>query len=116
MNETLAVADITFGVSSDFSNSGVGRATKKVHRRLNLPADTEDETVDGNGRKIEETDTPKLSYKRFCSFVMYSLMLCNNQNSSFISFEITNLFTKPENLNHIGIWLKLSQMLKVLLI
>ncbi|KAH1065705.1 hypothetical protein J1N35_030692 [Gossypium stocksii] len=58
MNETLAVADFTFGVSSNVSDSGVGQATKKVPRRLNLPVDTEDATVDRNGRKIQETDTP----------------------------------------------------------
>ncbi|MFQ6665479.1 hypothetical protein Gotur_032205 [Gossypium turneri] len=37
------------------SNSGVVRATKKVHSRTELPPDTDDPTVDGNGQKVQES-------------------------------------------------------------
>lgn len=49
--------------SPNVSNSSVGQATKKVRRRSDLPVDTKDLTVDGNERKIQETYTPRLSYK-----------------------------------------------------
>ncbi|MBA0752022.1 hypothetical protein Gogos_000903 [Gossypium gossypioides] len=40
-------------------NSGVGRSTKKVRTRSDLPPESEDPTVDRNGQKIQGFDLPK---------------------------------------------------------
>ncbi|MBA0743084.1 hypothetical protein Gogos_005803, partial [Gossypium gossypioides] len=51
------------GANPSGSNSGVGRATKKVHSKTELPLDTDDPTVDGNGQKVQESEVPRVSYK-----------------------------------------------------
>ncbi|PPD89099.1 hypothetical protein GOBAR_DD13954 [Gossypium barbadense] len=45
------------------SNSGIGRATKRVRRRPKIPLDTDDPMVDENGRKVQSLSESKASYK-----------------------------------------------------
>ncbi|MFQ6642946.1 hypothetical protein Gotur_018438, partial [Gossypium turneri] len=45
------------------SNSGVGRATKKVRTRLNLTLDKDDSTVDSNGQQTQISRFTKALYK-----------------------------------------------------
>ncbi|KAG8474180.1 hypothetical protein CXB51_034062 [Gossypium anomalum] len=59
------------GPNPSVSNNGVGRATNKVRLRTELPSDTNDPTVDGNGQKVQESEVPKASYK--------STLLCASQ-------------------------------------
>ncbi|MBA0572737.1 hypothetical protein Golob_003060, partial [Gossypium lobatum] len=54
MGETLSVADFVIDVYPAVSNTDNGRATKKVRRWPDLPPDTNDPTVDENGRKLLE--------------------------------------------------------------
>ncbi|MBA0550172.1 hypothetical protein Golob_021140, partial [Gossypium lobatum] len=42
---------------------GVARVTIKVRRRTELPPDSNDPRVDGDGRKVLEDSLPKMSYK-----------------------------------------------------
>ncbi|MBA0804442.1 hypothetical protein Gohar_004026, partial [Gossypium harknessii] len=49
------IVEFMVGVNPSGSNSGVVRATKKVHSRTELPPDTDDPTVDGNGQKVQES-------------------------------------------------------------
>ncbi|MBA0655243.1 hypothetical protein Goklo_007745 [Gossypium klotzschianum] len=44
-------------------NSGIVWATKKVHSRTELPPDTDDPMVDGNGQKVQESKVLRASYK-----------------------------------------------------
>ncbi|KAH1121101.1 hypothetical protein J1N35_004261 [Gossypium stocksii] len=53
----------TSGSNPDISNSGVARVTIKVRRRTELPPDSDDPRVDGDGRKVLEDSLPKMSYK-----------------------------------------------------
>ncbi|MBA0813612.1 hypothetical protein Gohar_027445 [Gossypium harknessii] len=76
MSEALAVADFVVGAIIDVSNSGVGRITKKIRRQLELSADTNDPTMDGDGRKVLEVAVPKATYKN-------TLMGLSNSNDFF---------------------------------
>ncbi|MBA0682321.1 hypothetical protein Goari_024048 [Gossypium aridum] len=53
----------TVGKNSAGSNNGVGRATKKVKHRTDVPPDLDGPTVDRNGQVVRETNVPKDSYK-----------------------------------------------------
>ncbi|MBA0697652.1 hypothetical protein Goari_021185, partial [Gossypium aridum] len=53
--EILSVVEFVVGASPASSNSCIGRATKKVRRRLDLPLDFDDPILDGNGRKLAKT-------------------------------------------------------------
>ncbi|MBA0712519.1 hypothetical protein Golax_011618, partial [Gossypium laxum] len=48
MSGALTVSEFATGANLVISNFGVGRVTKKVRRRLDLPVDIDDPTVDGN--------------------------------------------------------------------
>ncbi|MBA0843695.1 hypothetical protein Goarm_000861 [Gossypium armourianum] len=63
MIETLPMVEFTMDVNYSRLNSGVGRSTKKVRTRSDLPPESEDPTVDRNGQKIQGFDLPKVSYK-----------------------------------------------------
>ncbi|MBA0868679.1 hypothetical protein Goshw_017348, partial [Gossypium schwendimanii] len=54
MGETLSVADFVIAVYLAVSSTDSGRAMKKVRRWPDLPPDTDDPTVDENGRKLPE--------------------------------------------------------------
>lgn len=41
----------------------MARVTIKVRRRTELPPDSNDPRVDGDGRKVLEDSLPKMSYK-----------------------------------------------------
>ncbi|MBA0572018.1 hypothetical protein Golob_002384 [Gossypium lobatum] len=81
MSEILSVAEFVVGASPASSNSCIGRATKKVRHRLDLPLDFDDPIVDGNGRKLAKTIVPKISY----------------QNTLIGSQSATNLLAKGED-------------------
>ncbi|MBA0742076.1 hypothetical protein Gogos_015176, partial [Gossypium gossypioides] len=55
--------DLTTSANSSGSNSGVGRATKKVCTRSELHLDKDDSTVDRNEQKAQSPDVSKASYK-----------------------------------------------------
>ncbi|MBA0675016.1 hypothetical protein Goari_016582 [Gossypium aridum] len=63
MSETLPTVEFMVGANFLGSNSGVSRATKKVHTRLNLSLESKDLTVDGNGQNIQGSELPNASYK-----------------------------------------------------
>ncbi|MBA0587170.1 hypothetical protein Gorai_000304, partial [Gossypium raimondii] len=52
MSGALTVSEFATGANLVISNFGVGRVTKKVRRRLDLPVDIDDSTVDGNGQYL----------------------------------------------------------------
>ncbi|PPS08893.1 hypothetical protein GOBAR_AA11750 [Gossypium barbadense] len=56
--------NLVVGKSITGSNSGVGRATKKVRiKRTEAPLDTDDPTMDVNGQKVEVVRVNKIYYK-----------------------------------------------------
>ncbi|MBA0662042.1 hypothetical protein Goklo_006243, partial [Gossypium klotzschianum] len=57
-DDTLPMVEFAMG-----SNSNVGRATKKVHTRLNLTLDKDDSIVDSNGQQTQILRFTKASYK-----------------------------------------------------
>ncbi|MBA0618324.1 hypothetical protein Godav_027688 [Gossypium davidsonii] len=59
----LPTVDLTTSANSSGSNSGVGRATKKVCTRPELHLDKDDPTVDRNDQKVQSPDVSKASYK-----------------------------------------------------
>ncbi|MBA0579175.1 hypothetical protein Gorai_021438, partial [Gossypium raimondii] len=63
MSETLPTVEFMVGANFLGSNSGVSRATKKVHTRPNLSPESKDLTVDGNGQKIQGSELPNTLYK-----------------------------------------------------
>ncbi|MBA0582400.1 hypothetical protein Gorai_024549, partial [Gossypium raimondii] len=52
MSETLSMVEFVVKASPASSNFGIGHATKKGRRQLDLPLDSDGPTVDKNGRKI----------------------------------------------------------------
>ncbi|MBA0587180.1 hypothetical protein Gorai_000314 [Gossypium raimondii] len=63
MNKMLPTVDFVVGANLTGSNRGVGRATKKVQRRSDIPPEMDDSTVDENGQKVQTKGTTKASYK-----------------------------------------------------
>ncbi|MBA0581365.1 hypothetical protein Gorai_023546 [Gossypium raimondii] len=63
MSEMLLVTNFVIGVNLVGSNTGIGRATKKVRWQPNLLPDIDYPTVDENGRKIPEAIMAEVSYK-----------------------------------------------------
>ncbi|MBA0739489.1 hypothetical protein Gogos_012756 [Gossypium gossypioides] len=63
MSKMLPMVDFVVGVNLTRSNSGVGRATKKVQMRSDIPPEMDDSTVDENGQKVQTKGTTKASYK-----------------------------------------------------
>ncbi|MBA0874524.1 hypothetical protein Goshw_017973 [Gossypium schwendimanii] len=58
------MVEFTMDVNYSRLNSGVGRSTKKVRTRSDLPPESEDPTVDRNGQKIQGFDLPKAKWIR----------------------------------------------------
>ncbi|MBA0686845.1 hypothetical protein Goari_014421, partial [Gossypium aridum] len=56
---TLPTVDLTTTANSSGSNSGVGRATKKVCTRPELHLDKDDPIVDRNEQKVQSPDVSK---------------------------------------------------------
>ncbi|PPD74788.1 hypothetical protein GOBAR_DD28280 [Gossypium barbadense] len=54
MSETLSMVEFVVKANPASSNFGIGHATKKGRRQLDLPLDSDGPTVDKNGRKIPE--------------------------------------------------------------
>ncbi|KAK5839248.1 hypothetical protein PVK06_008023 [Gossypium arboreum] len=63
MVETLSAVDTAVGKSSAGSNSGVGRATKKLRHSTDVPLDLNGPTVDRNGQAVRETNMPTDSFQ-----------------------------------------------------
>ncbi|MBA0715864.1 hypothetical protein Golax_014742, partial [Gossypium laxum] len=60
---TLPTVDLTTTANSSGSNSGVGRATKKVCTKPELHLDKDDPTVHKNEQKVQSPDVSKALYK-----------------------------------------------------
>ncbi|MBA0739476.1 hypothetical protein Gogos_012745 [Gossypium gossypioides] len=80
MSGALTVSEFATGANLVISNFGVGRVTKKVRRRLDLPVDIDDPTVDGNGLKVMEDNAQKISYRN-------KLMGSHNSTNSYQTLE-----------------------------
>lgn len=61
--EDLTILEFAIKANLATLNSGVSRVMKKVRRRPELPVDTNDPTLDGNGQQIMEEATTKVAYK-----------------------------------------------------
>ncbi|KAH1064205.1 hypothetical protein J1N35_029192 [Gossypium stocksii] len=71
------------GANDVGSYSGVGRATKKVRRRPDMPPDVEDPMVDGNGQKVQSPKTLKASCKSTLMGSATIPMLTDNFEENF---------------------------------
>lgn len=74
MSDPLFSGNFVVGKSPTGSNSGVGRATKKVRRRMETTPDTDDSIVNANGQTIGEVGVNRISYK--------SMLMGNQQDTS----------------------------------
>ncbi|MBA0642453.1 hypothetical protein Goklo_026836 [Gossypium klotzschianum] len=63
MSDPLSSRNFVVGKSITGSNSDIGRATKKVRRRTEVPPDIDDLAMDVNGQKVEDERVNKISYK-----------------------------------------------------
>ncbi|MBA0580300.1 hypothetical protein Gorai_022526, partial [Gossypium raimondii] len=94
----------------------VARVTIKVRRKTELPPDSNDPRVDGDGRKVLEDSLPKMSYK-------HSLMvtLLWKTNSPFQLMDLENdyflvRFSEEDGYNNVltnGSWVIFGQYLTV---
>ncbi|MBA0548905.1 hypothetical protein Golob_019970, partial [Gossypium lobatum] len=113
MSETLPKVEFMVGANFLGSNSGVSRATKKVHTRLNLSLESKDLTVDGNGQNIQGSELPNASYKSMLigassdpAHIMSLIQLMDLENDFFLV-----RFHNKDNYNKLVIYVDLRKPL-----